>query len=183
MKLKSGARILFLLLPLVFGNGCTNLLWQNTDWDCKPASNPNLRVFNAIQKHDLLVVYDEVSERTKAVHTRAYLLYQNQERVLLQKRPHFVSTNLVRNLAPVPLFHAPQPGTNIPEPLYIVAPQYDVTFTVCSNQTAGNSYSLPWYSDRVGQVERFFFSPVAITVDAALVGAVIYFGVLGGECP
>ena len=183
MKFNHPARIFFLLLPLLLSSGCTNLLWQNTDWDCRPASQTNLQVYNAAQKQDLLVIYDEVSDRTLAVHTRAYWLHQNQQRVVAQKRPHFVSPNLASQLAAVPIFQAPPTGTNAPGPLYIVAPKFDLTFTVYANQMADGTYGLPFYKDRVGQAERFFFSPVAITVDAALVGTVIYFGLQSCNCP
>lgn len=72
--------ILLLLLPLMTG-GCTGLLWYNTDWTDKPAANPDLHLFQVERQKDLLVVYDEYSERNKAVRKRAYLLYKNQQRV------------------------------------------------------------------------------------------------------
>lgn len=175
-----------LSLILAFGNGCTGMLWQNTDWDCKPDNNPNLHVFNAARQQDLLVVYNEFSERTKVVRARAYLLYQNQKLVKQLKPPHFVSTNLARNLPPVPLFQTLPTGTNITESLYVVAPTNDVTFTVYSNQIASVSYSLPWYKDHEGQVERDFLSPVTVTVDAVIVvaaiGVVVGVWVLANQC-
>src|ERR1700722_10201519 len=108
---------LWLFPLLLMSSGCTNMLWQSSDWDCKPANNPNLLVYNVARQKDLLVVYNEFSERNKAIHTRAYLLYKNQGRVALQKRPYFVSIKLARGLPSVPIFQSPQISTNYSQPL------------------------------------------------------------------
>ena len=71
MSVKSIARLLPLLL-LPFGSGCvTKALWTNEYLeDCKePATPVNLHLFDAKQKNDLLVVYDEYSERSDKIHT------------------------------------------------------------------------------------------------------------------
>jgi hypothetical protein len=175
-------RCLLLFPLLLISGGCTGMLWQNTDWDCKPDSTPNLRVFDAASQKDLLVVYNEFSERTKTIHTRAYLLNKNQNNVVLQKHPHFVSTNLAGNLPPVPVFQTPPIITSLSQPLYVVAPTNAVGFMVYSNQTSIGSFDLPWYSDRTGQIERIALSPVAITVDVVIVGAAIYFVILNQPC-
>ena len=78
MKIKTRCVARFLLLlPLIFGSGCaTQALWDNENLEAvkEPADKPNLRLFDAKRHDDLLVVYDEYSERSNGVRTRAYWL-------------------------------------------------------------------------------------------------------------
>jgi hypothetical protein len=152
---------LLFLMPLLTG-GCTNMLWQQTDWDCHPAPNTPLQVYEAPRQKDLLIVYKEFSERTKTVQTRAYFLQKNQQQVVSREKPHFVSTNLTRRLTPVPVFQEPQ--TNFPPPLYVVVSPEKAAFTIYSKQ-ATNLYDLPWYPDSAGRLDRALFGPAAVTVD------------------
>ena len=171
---------LLFLIP-VLGGGCTNMLWQKTDWDCYPALDPQLRVYDATRQKDLLIVYNEFSERTKSIQTRAYFLYKNQQRVALKEKPQFVKTNLTRHLTPVPVFQEPQ--TNLPPPLYVVVLPQTVSFIVYSNQMI-NGYDLLWYSDSADRLDRALFGPAAVTVDVVgvtvIVAGVIFFYV--GYC-
>ncbi len=165
-------RVLLFLIPALAG-GCTNMLWQKTDWDCYPAPDPQLRVYDATRQKDLLIVYNEFSERTKSTETRAYFLRKNQQRVALKEEPHFVSTNLTRQLTPIPVFQEPQ--TNFPPPFYVVVSSKAAAFTIYSNQVV-NLYDLPWYPDNAGRLDRALFGPAAVTVD--IVGGTVI--VVGG---
>lgn len=176
-------RCLLLLPALVACNGCTGLLWQGTDWDCKPAGNPDLQLFHAVRQNDWLVVYDEISERDEMVRPRAYFLYKNQQRVALRKRPHFVNPRTARGLPTVPVFETLEANTNFSTGLYVVAPTNTASFTIYSNQAPVASYDLPWYPDPLGRAERFALSPIMITADVVIVGAIIYFGALDSPNP
>jgi len=162
------------LLPLVTG-GCTGLLLDSTDLSNKPDADPHLRLFEARRQKDLVVVYDEYSERTKSTRARAYLLYKNQARIAQSQSPHFTSLRTVRGLPLVPVFPDPLPvETNSRPPLYAVVTTNTESFMVYSNNQVVGSHDLPIYTDRASEVERVIFSPVAITVDVALVAGAIY---------
>lgn len=180
MKLENIARILFFLLLAVAGNGCaTKALWENGDLEaCRtPAEPANLRLFEAKQRNDLLVVYDEYSERNDRVRTRAYWLNENQELVKRLREPDFVNTNLSRNLQPVPLFNSfSNVATNFP--IYAVATNYE-SFTVFSTQGI-NSYDLPVYNDGWGKYEKTALTPVMVVADLTIIGGVVGYYILEG---
>jgi len=174
-------RILLVLLPLVT-SGCTGLLWRNTDWVDKPAANPDLRLFQVERQKDLLVVYDEYSERTKSIHARAYLLYKNQSRVEQNQRPHFENLRMALGLPVVPVFQEPMPAnTNTLPKFCAIASTNTESFMVYSNNQMVSSHDLPMYSDPVGMAERTALSPVAVTVDTVLVAGIIYFVVIAPD--
>jgi hypothetical protein len=80
---KYAARFLPLLLILFLESGCTYALWTNGNLEVyrEPAQNPDLHVFQSEQRNDFLVVYKEQSERSDAIHTRAYWLNEGEARI------------------------------------------------------------------------------------------------------
>lgn len=180
MKFENAARILFFILLGIVGNGCaTKALWENGDLEaCRtPAEPSNLRLFEAKQRNDLLVVYDEYSERNDRVRPRAYWLNQNQESIKQLREPNFVSAGLTRDLQPVPIFNS---FTNAPtnDLFYAVVTNYE-SFTVFSTQGM-NSYDLPVYNDGWGKYEKTALTPVMVVADLTIVGGVIGYYVLEG---
>jgi hypothetical protein len=95
-----------LLLPLGLACGCAaQQPWTKAgsdDWNT-PADKANLRLFDAKSRGDFLVVYDEYSGWNDSVRTRAYFLNQNNERILHDRTPHFVSTNLAGCFPAIPV--------------------------------------------------------------------------------
>jgi hypothetical protein len=166
------------LLPLLTG-GCSSLLWHNVDWSNRPAANPNLRLFQAERQQDLLVVYDEYSERTRSTRARAYLLNRNQSRVAQGERPRFVSTRITQGLPAVTVLpDSMAQATNSLPALYAVVSTNTGSFLVYTNHQLAGTNDLPIYPDPLGKVERIAFSPVAITVDVVLVAGIVYFAVV-----
>jgi hypothetical protein len=104
--------IIALLFPLLAGGCATRALWNNNRLDAanEPASNASVRLFDASQQKDFLVVYDEYSERHDSIRPRAYFLNQNQSRVEQRLEPHFVSIVLTRGLPPMPVFQTSSPS-------------------------------------------------------------------------
>ena len=163
-------------MPL-FTGGCTYALWQPNRLDAfnQPAPTPHLQLFNAVKNQDLLVVYDEFSERSGSTTPRAYFLYKNNRRIDSQRSPIFVSTNLALNLPPVPVYeNPPLPDTNSPDQLYAVQGTNFDTFTIYSGQRMVSSHGLPYYSDGVGDFERVLLTPFAVAVDVTIIGGVIF---------
>jgi len=170
---------LFSLLLLPLAGGCvTKCLWDNGRLDaCKePADNPNLRLFEAKSQTNLLVIYDEFSERTEAVHTRAYWVNENETLIHKGMHPHFTGTNSMRNLPVVPVSYAPIPaGINLPPALCAVVATNKQSFTLYLANRATASHDLPVYNDGKGRLERIALTPVAVAADLTIVGGVIGF--------
>ena len=163
---------LLLLLPLLAGGCATNALWNKTQLDAwnEPASNANLRLFDASRKNDFLAVYDEYSERHDSIHRRAYFLNQNQKHVELGRKPHFVSARLARELPPVPIFQTlSDSNTNFSQIIYAVISTNRQSFTIYSGNEK-TDYSLAVYNDGRGQIDRIALTPVAVTADLTIVG-------------
>jgi hypothetical protein len=164
--------ILLLWLPLLAGGCATNALWNKTqldEWN-EPASNANLRLFNASRNNDFLAVYDEYSERHDSIHTRAYFLNQNQKSVAQGQKPHFVSARLSCKLPPVPIFQTlPESNTNFSQTIYAVISTNKQSFAIYSGKEK-TDYSLAVYNDGRGQIYRIALTPVAVTADFTIVG-------------
>jgi hypothetical protein len=173
MKVGIIFRLLLLLVPLTPGVGCmTHALWDNGNLEAvkEPAGNLNLRLFDAKPRNDLLVVYDEYSERSDTVRTRAYWLNKNQERVDRRRAPDFVSTNVTRRLSAVPVFNVPAGGTNLPPTFYALVAADQKSFSLYSGDRKIGSHDLPTYNDGKGRVEKMALTPVAVTADLTIVG-------------
>ena len=146
---------MLLLLPLAFASGCaTQQRWTKSgsnDWNT-PAVNTNLRLFDAKSQGDVLVVYDEYSGWNGSVRTRAFFLKQNEARILHDRAPHFVSTNLAGSFPPIPVIStAAGPKSSVKNPvpgLFAVAATDEPAFTIYSGTRESNSYQLPVYEDR-----------------------------------
>jgi hypothetical protein len=174
MKTRLKLAALFLQVLLALGGGCaTSALWDNGRLDaCKePASNLNLRLYEAKADTNLLVLYDEFSERNESVRTRAYWLNENQTRVDQRLAPRFTRTNALRHLPSVPVFYEPiAAGTNWPAGLCAVVATNRQSFTLYLAKRPVGSHDLPVYNDGEGQVERIALTPVTAAADLTIVG-------------
>ena len=183
MKVKYIIKFLPLLL-LTLGSGCaTHALWTKADLDAykEPVATSDLRLFDAKKENDLLVVYNEYSERNDTVRIRAYLLNQNEERIKQNKRPHFVSVKLTNSLPSIPVFHAPiESSTTFSQTLYAIISTNNQSFMLCSNNHEIGSYDLPVYNDGKGNIERAALTPVSVVADITIVGGLIGYWYLEG---
>jgi hypothetical protein len=174
MKTKCILPYVFGLFLLLFGNGCvTKALWQNDNlesWN-KPTSNPNIRIFASKDRGDMLVVYDEYSERKDATRTRAYWLNENEKLLEQGHMPHFVTTNSIVALTSVPVMPVATNHIDFPSPPYaqIEFDQHSFTLFLDDHGQAG-PYDLPTYNDGKGKVEKFALTPLASAADVTLVG-------------
>jgi len=176
MKVKYIVRLLPLLLLTLVSSCATKALWNNGNLEAikEPASNVNFRLFDSKRKNDLLVIYDEYSERNDGIHTRAYWLNENEMLINQRHAPHFVNTNLMRNLPSVPVFHASAPSeTNLTQPLYAIVATNQQSFTLYSGNREISSYDLPFYNDGKGRVEKIALTPIAVTADLTIIGGYI----------
>lgn len=133
MKTQPQIPFVFALFLLTIGNGCaTKALWQNGNLEAwkQPATNPTLRLFAAKQSNDILVVYDEYSERNDATHTRAYWLIENQKLIDDRHAPHFVNPNLAADCSAIPVFPVSSNEMNLPAPPYALLATNSQSFTL-----------------------------------------------------
>jgi hypothetical protein len=165
----------FGLCLLILGNGCaTKALWENNNLEAwkEPADSPNLRLFTAKQPADILVVYNEYSERSDKTYTRAYWLKENQKLINDRHSPHFVSTNVSAGCVAVPVILA---GTNqiTLAPPYAVVATNGQSFTLYLDSGTTESHDLPIYNDQKGKIEKFALTPLATAADITILGGVL----------
>jgi hypothetical protein len=168
------------LLPL--GNGCaTKALWQNNNLEAwkEPAGNSNLHLFAAKQSADILVVYDEYSERSDATRTRAYWLNENRKLINDRRSPHFTSTNVSVGCTAVPVIPTGTHQINLSPPYAVVATNGQ-SFTLYLDGDTIESHDLPFYNDQKGKVEKFALTPLATAADITILGGFLGYCWLGG---
>ena len=166
---------LLLLLPLLAGGCATSALWNKTELDAwnQPANPAGLRLFDAGQQKDFLVVYDEYSERHDTNRTRAYFLNQNEKRVEQHRKPRFVNAQLAHDWPPIPVLQTLPPwSTNFSPACYAVLSTNQQAFAIFSG-TCGTNHDLPVYNDGWGKTSRIALTPVAVTADVTIVGGVL----------
>jgi hypothetical protein len=172
LPVKWVVRSLPLLLLLPFGNGCTYALWTNGNLDAfkEPAQNPDLHLYQSWQRKDILVVYNEHSERRNTVRRRAYWLNQNQCRVEKQDAPIFARKQSFRHVTCVPVFYSTPVKTDVNRGFYAMCDTNQQSFTIFSGNREIGSYDFPVYNDGWGNVEKVALTPFAVSADAAIVG-------------
>jgi hypothetical protein len=174
MKTKVQRLVLFSPLLLALAGGCvTKALWENDRLEaCKePAHNLNLRLFEGQPQTNVLVIYEESSERNDAVHTRAY--WQNENQALLDQRlrPRFTRISAGRDLPEVPVYYDPIPaGMEWPAGLCAIVATNRQSFTLYLDKRAIGSHDLPVYNDGKGRIEKIVLTPLAVTGDLTVVG-------------
>ena len=184
MRTKAKHAALFLPLLLVLTGGCvTKALWTNDRLEaCKePSDKLNLQLFEGNPQTNLLVVYDEYSERSDCVHTRAYWLAGNQTRVEQGFRPHFTRVAARANLPAVPIVYGPISAGNMLAPgLCAVVATNGQSFTLYQASRPIASHDLPVYNDGKGRIEKIALTPVAVGADLTFVVAILGYCYLCG---
>lgn len=183
MKTRSLFSLMLLTMLLMFASGCaTRALWKETNLDAwnEPADESKLQLFDGPQHKDVLVEYQEYSERHDSVHTRSYWLLKNQKRIEQRREPEFVGFPHPHHLKPIPVFTE----TNAPATSSTAFASYAVvgtnqnSFLLYSSAQNGGPYRLPVYNDGVGQAERIALTPLCVVADITIVGGFIVCAVL-----
>jgi hypothetical protein len=185
--MKTRVKVIALFSPLLLalaGGGCaTHALWENDGLEaCKePADKINLRLFEGPQTN-LLVVYDEGSERNNSIHTRAYWLAENQSFVEQHKHPDFAPFDPKKHLPSIRVYYHPiPPQVTFPAGLFAVVATDKHSFTLYKGTQAVGSYELPVYNDGKGRVEKIALTPLAVTADISIVGGFIAYWYAGSS--
>ena len=173
------------LLCLAFGSGCaTKALWDNSSMEAwnEPANDANVHLYDGGKRNDMLVVYQEYSERTGKQHTRAYWLNENQRRLDECHMPDFVSTNYALHLLPVPVFNARPERVDFSAGSYALLGANQQSFTLYSEGGQIVSHDLPVYNDGKGKLEKAALTPVTVTADLTIIGGVLGYFYLAELC-
>jgi len=184
MRIQRIIPLVFGLCLLTLGNGCaTKALWETDGLEAwkQPTSDPGLRLFAAKQSDDILVVYDEYSERNDSLHRRAYWLNKNQKTIDDRRAPHFVDLNASAGCAAVPVVLASTNQITLPPPYAVVATNGQ-SFTLHLGNGLSESHDLPCYNDHKGKVEKLALMPIANVADATILGGFLGYFYLCARC-
>lgn len=155
----------------------TGHLWQEQTAPVHyaPSTPPNLKLYQDIQHGDILVEYDELSDKTGQVKHRAYLLDANEERILAAEKPHFVDVHTADHLAIIPVGTNSAPGADSTNNILIraeLSPDGQ-QFTLISVGQSIGPHRLPIYTGSADHFDRFMFTPMTVTGDAVVYGAMV----------
>ena len=169
---------------LLLGTGCqtveqyslTYRVWDNDDWRkfSEPAPNPNLALFEASQRADVLVQYDALSEKRSTVKRKAYYLEQSQAQIAAGKKPQLVRPSAADGMKPIAVLSTPGAITNPPPglPIYAVPTKEGRGFTLHRPTESEATVDLPVYAETAGTPTRIVLTPFAVAGDTVMVGVV-----------
>jgi hypothetical protein len=154
----------------------TYRLWTNGEMSnyAEPASDPRLAVFAHQGGQDVLVQYDETSEKNDQVRRRAYFLDPNTEAIAQHKRPRFVDPQAAATMMPVPRSQTQLWPTNVSpgQTSPAVCSEYGREFSLLRDGQVDGPYALPTYCESNGTLVRATLTPFAVAGDSVMVGMV-----------
>lgn len=150
-------------------------LWRKTLYQA--AKDPHLRLTQAPQTRDVLVEYDEQQGKSTRLELRAYSLFAYATNTSKHPKPGFVNPAACAAMEPIPLLDATA-SDNPPSNGYCAVLAADRhSFVLWHNGADLGCFDLPVYREARPTVWRIALTPVCVTADAAIIGAVI--GVAG----
>ena len=165
------------IVVFTLGGCATKSLWEQGSVAAfnEPAPEARVRLYQARGRSDVLVVYEEFSERKAAVRTRAYYLQENASRLEHRRAPHFVGAKEARSLEPIQM----QVTTNKASvltgaELSALVNANGRAFTLWLNGEKIGEHELPVYDDGSGSVKRVLWTPAAVVADATIVGGALF---------
>jgi hypothetical protein len=152
----------------------------------EPADDPRVAVYVSKQPRDLLVAYDEVSERRNHLRRRAFYAEANLARLQAGKRPRYVSVSRTNGLQllPVGTFSAvagevPGPGMpggdGVPAGAAAWISADGRTCLLVTEAGERLEFELPTYVLPGATALRVALTPLAVVGDTAAAAAVVAF--------
>lgn len=163
-----------LALALLLLNGCvTRKLWEEHAFR-QPATPANLTLAFDPRRQDVLVCYDEFSDRSFKTRPRAFYLSRNRARLEAGRKPIFVTPGHAANLAAVPWQTIePPPLADPANELQAVLTGTGDGFTLYSGTNEVGEYHLPVYADGVQRTGQILLTPFAVTADIITAATVV----------
>ena len=153
----------------------TYKLWGNDRLRsfCEPAPEPNLALFDAESRQDVLVAYDSLSDQCDDIQRRAYFLEANRAIIAARKKPHFVPPNRAAGMKVIPVIGGPESVmTNAPGPFASFATTNKSAFRLHRQGYPPEVCELPVYDDHSATFTRVALTPFAVAGDVVMVGVV-----------
>lgn len=162
------------MLVLLMLNGCvTRKLWEERAFR-QPATPPNLKLAFDPRRQDVLVCYDEFSDRSFKTRSRAFYLDRNIARLQAGQKPDFVAPSRAANLALVPWqTHEPSHLVDDAGKLQAVPAGEGSGFRLYSGTKELGEYQLPVYADGMHRTGQVLLTPFAIAADIITVATVV----------
>ena len=165
-------------LAVLAASGCaTKQLWERGSVSAfnEPAPEPRLRLYQVPPRQDVLVVYEEFSERKAKVRTRAYFLKESTPLIEHGRRPHFVDAASARKLEPLSAERVDNKRIRPTQPgLCAMVITNDRNFTLWLDGQSVSDHELPVYDDGSGRVKQVLLTPVTVVADLTIVGGCLF---------
>jgi len=163
----------------------THALWTGelVETFHEPSFPNHLALFEASEKQDVIVQYDELSPWRDSERRRTYFLRENLNRLQTRKAPRFAEANATNHSTPIPVLidpdstadHQPSPGS------YATTTIDGNAFTIYrTNAPPDGPYRLPAYRTATGDLKIVLLTPVTVTLDASLVGGFVAYWIIYG---
>jgi len=159
-------------------NGCmTYTLWKGdlVEDSHQPSNQKPLAFYDAPERRDVLVRYDELSPWNDHPRPRAYFLNENERRIKSSKTPRFVALSAANGRRPIPVYREPGPSSeaaSLPGACAIVADNGCSFTLVQTNGEVAGPFSLPVYKGAAGNLKLFLLMPATVAVDATIAGGI-----------
>lgn len=171
---------------MLLATGCvTHKVWSGANQSvlCEPATPPNLALFDATDRRDVLVHYDAVNRKDQRAVRRAYFVKPNVTRIAAGKKPRFVDPTLASRMVAIPLRAGVSGDTNsLTAPgVYAVVNAEGCVFTLHRPAAAPEAHRLPTFAVPSGLGGRVALTPLSMAADAALIGSALLYLGYGGD--
>jgi hypothetical protein len=170
-------RLAILPVVLLLTGGCTSDLWRDDRfvYYYQPAVPSHLQLYYSDQRKDILVKYDEFTDRSSRIRSRCFWLEPNVSRISREQAPHFEAARTSRNLVSIPVIASESdPIPPSPAGLHAVGRPDDYIFVLYDKERLMDNYALPRYKSSSQRVKQVLLTPFAVAVDLTIIGAVVF---------
>ena len=170
-------RVAILPLFLLLTGGCTSDLWRDDRfvYYYQPAVPSHLQLYYSAQRKDILVKYDEFTDRSSKIRSRCFWLEPNASRIGRDQPPHFEPAQTSRNLVAVPVIASESdPIPPCPAGLHAVGRSDDYMFALYDENRRMDNYALPRYKGSTQRLKQVLLTPFAVAVDLTIIDAVVF---------
>lgn len=177
------SRVFLAVAVAALGCGCKSVqecsltckLWENDQRSyCEPLPDPELALFDAAAKNDVLVQYSAISDRHDDVLRRSYFMEANRARVLAGKPPHFFHRKPHDDWEAIPVNgQTPSSARLVSTNAYATAKGKD--FTLYRRERQPEYCQLPDYRDDHNTLQQVALTPLSFAGDVVIFGSVVGF--------
>jgi len=150
----------------------TYRLWHRQDGQQfnEPEVDSQIVLYQNVRRGDVLVTYNEGSDRDSTTRRRAFYLNENIHHLQDGTKPHFVRTNQAAGLPLVPSALVGTPTSSLGPGLAVLLATNGpaLSFTLVVNGMSAEELRLPAYRTGKGTVSNVMLTPFSVTADATM---------------